>query len=156
MVVSQLPSSLLDTALAGGAGGPAALRPLIDVALEALRLGADRRGGPLPAGTPAETARAIATAVDAELLPERGTGARAALAALGTELTAGTADPADPHCAGHLHCPPLAVAVAAEVVAAALNPSLDSWDQGPSATELEPLVIATLAGLVGYPPGAPG
>ena len=152
----QLPVDPLDTALAGGAGGPAALRPLIDVALKALRLGADRRGGPLPAGAPAETAWAIAEAVGAELLPERGTGARAALAALGTELTAGTADPADPHCAGHLHCPPLAVAVAAEVVAAALNPSLDSWDQGPSATELEPLVIATLAGLVGYPPGTAG
>jgi L-2,4-diaminobutyrate decarboxylase len=143
----------LDTALAGGADGPAALRPLVDVALDALRLGAHRRGGPLPAGAPAEVARAFAAATDAELLPEQGTGARAALAVLATELTAATADPADPHCAGHLHCPPLAVAVAAEVVAAALNPSLDSWDQGPSATELEPLVIAMLAGLVGYRPG---
>ncbi|WP_326558762.1 pyridoxal phosphate-dependent decarboxylase family protein [Micromonospora sp. NBC_01796] len=146
----------LDTALAGGADGPSALGPLVDVALDALRLGAHRRGGPLPAGTPAEVARAVAAATGGALLPDRGTGARTALASLATELAAGTADPADPHCAGHLHCPPLAVAVAAEVAAAALNPSLDSWDQGPSATELEPLVIATLAGLVGYPTDGSG
>ncbi|RKR92435.1 L-2,4-diaminobutyrate decarboxylase [Micromonospora pisi] len=144
----------LDTALAGGVAGPAALRPLLDVALEALRLGAYRRGGPLPAGTPTELASAVAATFGPDLLPERGTGARTALATLATGLTAGTADPADPHCAGHLHCPPLAVAVAAEVVAAALNPSLDSWDQGPSATALEPQVIEALAGLVGYRPGA--
>ncbi|WP_329109923.1 pyridoxal-dependent decarboxylase [Micromonospora sp. NBC_01699] len=143
--------SALDTALAGGVDGPSALGPLVEVALAALRDGALMRGGPLPAGAPTRTARAIAAATGGQLLPDRGTGAPAALAALATELAAGTADPADPHCAGHLHCPPLAVAVAAELVAAALNPSLDSWDQGPSATALEPLVIATLSELVGYP-----
>jgi L-2,4-diaminobutyrate decarboxylase len=139
--------------LAGGVGGAAALEPLLDVALRALRAGAERRGGPLPAGSPADVAAAVRAASGAELLPERGVGAEAALAALGTELTAGTADPADPACAGHLHTPPLAVAVAAEVIAAALNPSLDSWDQGPSATEIEALVVDVLAGLVGYPSG---
>ena len=52
-------------------------------------------------------------------------------------LAAGAADPADPLCAAHLHCPPLAVAAAADLAASALNPSMDSWDQAPAASELE-------------------
>ncbi|WP_103340412.1 pyridoxal phosphate-dependent decarboxylase family protein [Amycolatopsis sp. CA-126428] len=70
-------------------------------------------------------------------LPRRGVGAEAALEQLSRLLAAGSADPADPACAAHLHCPPLAVAVAADVVAGALNPSMDSWDQAPVAGELE-------------------
>ncbi|ADJ44487.1 amino acid decarboxylase [Amycolatopsis mediterranei S699] len=70
-------------------------------------------------------------------LPRRGVGAEAALGQLSRLLAAGSADPADPACAAHLHCPPLAVAVAADVVASALNPSMDSWDQAPVASELE-------------------
>ena len=140
------------TELAGGTEGPKALAPLLAVALGALATGARLRGGPLPAGPPAAVAAAVAHALG-DPLPAVGAGADLALGELATALAAGTADPADPRCAGHLHCPPLAVAVAAEVVAAALNPSLDSWDQGPSATELEPRVIRALAELVGYPAG---
>ncbi|MEV7095614.1 aminotransferase class I/II-fold pyridoxal phosphate-dependent enzyme [Amycolatopsis sp. NPDC051045] len=70
-------------------------------------------------------------------LPRRGVGAEAALEELSRLLAAGSADPADPACAAHLHCPPLAVSVAADVVASALNPSMDSWDQAPVASELE-------------------
>ncbi|WP_329049416.1 aminotransferase class V-fold PLP-dependent enzyme [Amycolatopsis sp. NBC_01488] len=70
-------------------------------------------------------------------LPREGVGAEAALEELSRLLAAGSADPADPACAAHLHCPPLAVAVAADVVASALNPSMDSWDQAPVASELE-------------------
>ncbi|MBP2706511.1 aspartate aminotransferase family protein [Microbispora sp. RL4-1S] len=74
-----------------------------------------------------------------------------------TEILAyGSADPADPYCAAHLHCPPLPVAVAADLAVSALNPSMDSWDQAPAATALETLLIDELAGLVGYPPGAAG
>ncbi|WP_329066470.1 pyridoxal phosphate-dependent decarboxylase family protein [Streptomyces sp. NBC_01429] len=68
-----------------------------------------------------------------------------------TELLAhGSADPADASCAAHLHCPPLAVAVAADLAVSALNPSQDSWDQAPAATVLETLLLQELAGLVGY------
>ncbi|MGV9367522.1 pyridoxal phosphate-dependent decarboxylase family protein [Amycolatopsis sp. NPDC003731] len=70
-------------------------------------------------------------------LPRRGVGAEAALEQLSRLLAAGSADPADPACAAHLHCPPLAVSVAADVVAGSLNPSMDSWDQAPVASELE-------------------
>ncbi|MEU1176118.1 aminotransferase class V-fold PLP-dependent enzyme [Streptomyces sp. NPDC005820] len=44
-----------------------------------------------------------------------------------------------------MHCPPLAVATAADLAVSALNPSLDSWDQAPASSELEALVTRALA-----------
>lgn len=124
------------------------LGSLLAQVLAALAAGAEDRGGPVPAGGPAAVAFP-----GLEVLPEAGI--EGTLADLTRRVAATTADPADPHCAGHLHCPPLAVAVAADLVASALNPSLDSWDQGPSATSLEPLVLEALRGLVfGTPVGA--
>ncbi|WP_436778061.1 pyridoxal phosphate-dependent decarboxylase family protein [Yinghuangia sp. YIM S09857] len=99
---------------------------------------------------------AVRRALEGDPLPERGVGQREALAALTRVLAYGTTDPADPLCAGHLHCPPLAVAVAADLAASALNPSLDSWDQAPAATALETEVVAALAGLTGFAPGLAG
>jgi L-2,4-diaminobutyrate decarboxylase len=133
------------TALSGGAGGPVALEPLVQAVLEALAKGAVRRGGPVPTGTPeelaAEVARVFAEANGGDALHQL------------TELLAyGSADPADPSCAAHLHCPPLAVAVAADLAVAALNPSQDSWDQAPAATAVETLLLQELAQLVGYDP----
>lgn len=133
--------------LAGGAAGPAALRPLLGTVLDALDAGAAERVGPLPDGGPVAVAARLRAAVG-EVLPERGTGAREALGALVGAVARGAADPADPLCAAHLHCPPLAVAAAADLAASALNPSMDSWDQAPAASELEALVCRELAGLV--------
>lgn len=87
-----------------------------------------------------------------EVVPAEGVGASSALRALVGALAQGAADPADPHCAAHLHCPPLAVAAAADLAASALNPSMDSWDQAPAASELESLVCGGLARLV-FPGG---
>ncbi|WP_326591519.1 pyridoxal phosphate-dependent decarboxylase family protein [Streptomyces sp. NBC_01294] len=130
--------------LAGGANGPTALRPLLDTVLDALHTGAAERGGPLPAGGPAaQTARVRAALGD--VLPAHGTGDHEALRTLVHILAAGAADPADPLCAAHLHCPPLAVAAAADLAASALNPSLDSWDQAPAASAVEALLTRTLA-----------
>ncbi|GGZ65958.1 pyridoxal phosphate-dependent decarboxylase family protein [Streptomyces subrutilus] len=130
--------------LAGGRDGADALRPLLGTVLEALRTGARQRGGPLPAGGPeAVTARVRAALGD--VLPDRGTGDHEALRTLVHTLAAGAADPADPLCAAHLHCPPLAVAAAADLAAAALNPSLDSWDQAPAASAVEALLTRALA-----------
>ncbi|MCQ8773849.1 pyridoxal phosphate-dependent decarboxylase family protein [Streptomyces telluris] len=135
--------------LAGGTRGPEALRPLLGTVLDALHEGAATRSGPLPAGGPeAVTARVRARAAPA--LPETGTGAHEALHTLVGALAEGAADPAHPHCAAHLHCPPLALAAAADLAAAALNPSLDSWDQAPAATALEALTTRALAALA-YP-----
>ncbi|MCA1672084.1 MAG: hypothetical protein LC799_07735, partial [Actinobacteria bacterium] len=133
----QLPRPL-SSALAGGALGPAALRPLLATVLEALAHGAADRNGPIPGASHSSIEAAVRTAADHDFLPEVGVGAHAALGDLTRMFAAGAADPADPRCAAHLHCPPLAVAVAADLAAAALNPSLDSWDQAPSGTALEP------------------
>ncbi len=130
--------------LAGGPHGPDALQPLLATVLDALRTGARARGGPLPAGGP-EAVTARVTAALGEVLPDHGHGDHEALRTLVHTLTAGAADPADPLCAAHLHCPPLAVAAAADLAASALNASLDSWDQAPAASTLEALLTRTLA-----------
>ncbi|MCD9194313.1 pyridoxal phosphate-dependent decarboxylase family protein [Streptomyces albireticuli] len=146
-----LPPAVPAHALALGQEGPAVLGELLSTAVAALSEGAAERGGPVPAGAPGE----LAGRWEARLgtpLPEQGAGATAALAQVTRLLAAGAADPADPACAGHLHCPPLAVAVAADMAASALNPSLDSWDQAPAATTVERSVIGALAGLAGYDP----
>ncbi|WP_327252193.1 pyridoxal phosphate-dependent decarboxylase family protein [Streptomyces sp. NBC_01244] len=130
--------------LAGGPHGPDALQPLLATVLDALRTGARARGGPLPAGGP-EAVTDRVTAALGEVFPDHGHGDHEALRTLVHTLTAGAADPADPLCAAHLHCPPLAVAAAADLAASALNASLDSWDQAPAASALEALLTRTLA-----------
>ncbi|MER5798223.1 aminotransferase class I/II-fold pyridoxal phosphate-dependent enzyme [Streptomyces sp. RLB3-17] len=132
--------------LASGPEGPGALRPLLDTVLDALRDGGEARGGPLPAGGPEGVARRVREAVG-DVLPEQGT--EDALHVLVRALAEGAADPAHPLCAAHLHCPPLAVATAADLAASALNPSMDSWDQAPAASELEALVTRALAQEIG-------
>lgn len=139
-----------------------ALRPLLAATLDALAAGRKRRGGPTPAGPPDGPRRALDALLDdgpaeaSGALPQQGRGGQRALAELVELLAAGHTDPADPACAAHLHCPPLAVAVAADLAAAVLNPSLDSWDQGPSSAAAEDRVIAALAELAGFDPAAAG
>lgn len=139
----------MPTPLAGGTTGPTALRPLLETVLNALEQGATRRGGPLPAGGP-DTTTARIRATGRPLIPHTGTGAEHALRTLVTALTEGAADPAHPHCAAHLHTPPLALAAAADLAASALNPSMDSWDQAPAASALEADLTAALAAEI-YP-----
>ncbi|MGA6222640.1 pyridoxal phosphate-dependent decarboxylase family protein [Streptomyces umbrinus] len=128
--------------LASGPQGPTALRPLLTTVLDALTAGAATRDGPLPAGGPTEVAARLREALG-DPFPEHGD--EDALRTLVQALAAGAADPADPLCTAHLHCPPLAVATAADLAASVLNPSLDSWDQAPAASELEALVTRALA-----------
>lgn len=138
-------SHMVDGLLATGPGGLDRVGELVVVALDAARMGAVRRGGPAPDGGPPAVAQRCA-----ELGPlwgETGTGARAALHDLTGSFVAGSVDPAHPWCAAHLHCPPLAVATAADVLVSAMNPSMDSWDQAPAASELERVLTAELAAL---------
>ncbi|MEV6943718.1 aminotransferase class V-fold PLP-dependent enzyme [Streptomyces sp. NPDC051172] len=138
--------------LASGPEGTHALRPLLDTVLQALDEGAHARGGPLPAGGPAAVATRLRAALG-DVLPQHGD--PDALHTLVQALAEGAADPADPLCAAHLHCPPLAVATAADLAASVLNPSLDSWDQAPAASELETLVTRALAAEVYAGPADP-
>ncbi|MGF0176647.1 pyridoxal phosphate-dependent decarboxylase family protein [Streptomyces sp. Marseille-Q5077] len=137
--MSTLPS------LASGPEGPHALRPLLDTVLDALGEGARARRGPLPSGGPDAVAGRMRTAVG-DVLPDEGD--PYALHTLVRALAESAADPAHPLCTAHLHCPPLALATAADLAASTLNPSLDSWDQAPGASELEALVTEALAGEV--------
>ncbi|MEV0242193.1 pyridoxal-dependent decarboxylase [Streptomyces sp. NPDC050674] len=138
--------------LASGPEGPHALRPLLDTVLDALDSGARARSGPLPAGGPEAVAARTRQAVG-EILPEQGD--PHAVHTLVHAFAETASDPAHPLCAAHLHCPPLAVAAAADLAASALNPSLDSWDQAPGASELERLTTAALAREI-YGPTTPG
>ena len=56
----------------------------------------------------------------------------------------------------HLHAPVLIESIAAETIIAAYNQSMDSWDQAPSATEIEMAVIRVLTKLYGYSEGSDG
>ncbi|MFF7749981.1 aminotransferase class V-fold PLP-dependent enzyme [Streptomyces sp. NPDC007971] len=132
--------------LASGPDGPEALRPLLETVLDALAAGRWARGGPLPAGGPRRVAAHVADVLGQVLADD---GDPDALRALVQALAEGAADPADPLCAAHLHCPPLAVAVAADLAVSALNPSLDSWDQAPAASALEAEVTRALAHEIG-------
>ena len=51
-----------------------------------------------------------------------------------------------PDCIAHLHTPPLMASVAAESMIAALNQSMDSWDQASAATYVEQKVIDWMCG----------
>ncbi|MET7691485.1 aminotransferase class V-fold PLP-dependent enzyme [Streptomyces sp. NPDC005483] len=140
--------------LASGPEGPTSLRPLLDTVLDALGEGTRSRGGPLPTGGPSEVAARMRAALG-DLLTDEGD--PDALRRLVRALAEGAADPADPFCAAHLHCPPLAVAAAADLAVSVLNPSMDSWDQAPAASELEALVTGQLAREVfGNPPRGAG
>ncbi|MEU8027066.1 aminotransferase class V-fold PLP-dependent enzyme [Streptomyces sp. NPDC049099] len=132
--------------LASGPHGPGTLRPLLGTVLDALAAGSRERGGPLPAGGPEAVAARVADVLG-DVLPDHGD--PDALHALVQALAEGAADPADPLCAAHLHCPPLAVATAADLAVSALNPSLDSWDQAPAASALEAAVTRALAHAAG-------
>ncbi|MEU9352968.1 aminotransferase class V-fold PLP-dependent enzyme [Streptomyces griseoloalbus] len=136
--------------LASGPHGPCRLRPSLDTVLDALHTGARARGGPLPAGGPDTVTARLRDAVG-DVLPDRGD--PDALRTLVHAFAEGAADPAHPLCAAHLHCPPLAVAAAADLAATALNPSLDSWDQAPAASALEALVTRALARETGHADG---
>ncbi|MBH5320101.1 aspartate aminotransferase family protein [Paenibacillus sp. GSMTC-2017] len=61
-----------------------------------------------------------------------------------------------PACIAHLHCPPLIASVAAEVIIAATNQSMDSWDQSMSATFVEEGMISFLCDLFRYDHHADG
>lgn len=50
----------------------------------------------------------------------------------------------------HLHSPALLESLSAEMIISAFNDSMDSWDQGPAATEVEAMVIKELLELFGF------
>ena len=51
----------------------------------------------------------------------------------------------------HLHSPVLTESICSELIISCFNDSMDSWDQGPAATELEESMIRGLTELFGFP-----
>ncbi|MGM1059983.1 pyridoxal phosphate-dependent decarboxylase family protein [Saccharothrix sp. Mg75] len=111
-------------------------------------------GRPIPPGRPDDVLAAAAARLGD--LPEHGLGADAALAVITEVLVEHGVDLTHPFAAAHLQPPPLAVAVAADALAAAGNASLDTYDSGPGAIAVERWVVAALARLAGFGAGADG
>jgi L-2,4-diaminobutyrate decarboxylase len=135
--------------LAADPAGLVRLSRLVDEVVVAAQAGLRRRTGPLPAVSPAQLAAQIDADLAGGVLPRRGRGA-SALLALARRYAEATVDLSHPAAAAHLQPPALTVAVAADVLANAFNASVDTWDSGPYAVELERHVIRTLNDLVGF------
>ena len=56
----------------------------------------------------------------------------------------------------HLHSPVLTETICSELIIACFNDSMDSWDQGPAATELEESMVHGLLELYGFPDSGDG
>jgi L-2,4-diaminobutyrate decarboxylase len=130
-----------------------AYRVAVEAAVGVLTSVRAARSGPYSGRSPDELSALVAAQ---DLVPEDGIGLPAALAGLGRLAVADAVDPTHPAAAAHLHCAPAAPALAGDLLAAASNASLDSWDQAPVATHLERQAVAALAGLIGFDAGAGG
>ncbi|GAA4895115.1 pyridoxal phosphate-dependent decarboxylase family protein [Streptomyces coeruleoprunus] len=152
----RVPSPLLEPDLLAAA--PAGLADLARLVTEITREAAGGlrlRHGPLPALSPEELTRLVDEQLPDGVLPRTGAG-RAAVLALARACAATTVDLADPRAAAHLQPPSLAVAAAADVLAGIFNASVDTWDSGPYAVEIERRLVRGLAGLTGYGPESGG
>lgn len=100
--------------------------------------------------TPAAVLRQRVAAVDLD----RPLGsAEAAVAEVDDLFTAEAVWFHDPGYLAHLNCPVAVPAVAAEAVLAAVNPSVDTWDQSRIGTEIERRTVRWVADTIGFPAG---
>lgn len=139
--------------LSTAATGQAAFRRAVDISVDALVRRYADQPRPYAGDSPATIAARIARV---ELCPEEGIGIEAAVALASDLVLDQSVVVADPACLGHLHCPPLIPGIAAELMIAGTNQSMDSWDQAPAATYLEQHIIEWLGDLVGLGDDADG
>lgn len=90
------------------------------------------------------------------ILPENGIGLDKITKQLSKKILPGFLRPSSTNYMAHLHSPALMETIASELVIAAFNQSMDSWDQSPVATEIELQVIKELCKLYGYSSNADG
>jgi len=100
--------------------------------------------------TAPSTLRARVTDVDLDAAP---LGTDAALAELDDLFVSEAVWFHAPGYLAHLNCPVALPAVATEAVLAAVNPSVDTWDQSRIGTEIERHVVDWLARRIGFPTG---
>jgi L-2,4-diaminobutyrate decarboxylase len=102
-----------------------------------------------------KNAAALTDLIDANFLPDGASTSEEIAATLRT-VVSNSVVVNHPRTAAHLHCPPLLAALAAEVVASALNQSMDSFDQAPIATVVEQKMTRWLCAHAGLPSTADG
>jgi L-2,4-diaminobutyrate decarboxylase len=120
-----------------------AIAAATEVAIAAFANRAQPYSGASPWQLAAELGKAEICGDSGQFLPE-------ILQNIGENAIAHSAIVSHPRCIAHLHCPPLIPALAAEVLIAATNQSMDSWDQSPAATLVEQQLIGWLCGEFGY------
>ena len=91
-----------------------------------------------------------------DFLPEEGLGFEPALSLMKDEVLDHMLRTWSTEYMPHLHSPSLLESIACELIIAAYNDSMDSWDQSPAATEVELAVVRRLCSLVGYGEGSDG
>lgn len=69
---------------------------------------------------------------------------------VGKNILAGGINLSNPHVIAHMHCQPTIASIVAELLIAATNQSMDSWDESPAATYVEQAVIKKLCTTFGY------
>ncbi len=111
--------------------------------------------GELPIASPDATPKRV-RALLAEPLPRQPQGMAAALDDFQTKIAAPSVRVGHPRFLAWMRTSPLAGAVFAEALAAALNQSVAVWQGAPAATETERLVLRWLLELSGYAPEAEG
>ena len=84
-------------------------------------------------------------------LPERGKGFEEVLAVTEREILPHMLRTWSTKYMPHLHSPALTETICSELIISCFNDSMDSWDQGPAATELEESMIHGLNRLFGFP-----
>jgi L-2,4-diaminobutyrate decarboxylase len=107
--------------------------------------------GPYNGGTPAE----LAEALRGEILPKAPVPMAELKQRLGQVIRESIAV-SHPYTTAHLHTPVLLPALGAEMMISALNQSMDSFDQAPSATAIEELLCKFLCRLARLPASAAG
>ena len=91
-----------------------------------------------------------------ELLPEKGCSFDEILSEVKEKILPNLVRPMSTNYMAHLHGSALLESIAAEIIIATFNQSMDSWDQAPAATEVEVEVIRNLCALYGYSENADG
>ena len=91
-----------------------------------------------------------------EVLPDHGEGWDGTMEVVRREILPHMLRTWSPSYMPHLHSPALIESIASELIIAAFNSSMDSWDQGPAATEIELRTIRELCDLFGYPESSDG
>ena len=91
-----------------------------------------------------------------DLLPENGLGFDEVLKRVESVILPNLLRPSSTGYMAHLHSAALLESIAAELIIATFNQSMDSWDQSPVATEIEVDVIQKLCAMYGYDENSDG